>query len=126
MKLSFYTICIMSLLLIGCEKPKGDLVEGTYTYDADFLHKNTKGVIELSDTTGQAKVLLSADYQGRVMTSTASGDEGSSYGWMNYRLIASGEKKKQFNPIGGEERFWLGPEGGQYSLYFHQGDSFSI
>lgn len=126
MKLSFYTISIISLLLIGCEKPKDDLVEGTYTYDADFIRKNTKGVIELSDATGKAKVLLSADYQGRVMTSTASGDEGSSFGWMNYSLIASGEKKMQFNPIGGEERFWLGPEGGQYSLYFHQGDSFSI
>lgn len=126
MKLSLCTICFLSLLLISCDKPKTKLVEGTYTYDADFLRKNTKGVIELSDATGQAKVLLSADYQGRVMTSTASGDEGSSYGWMNYSLISSGEKKKQFNPIGGEERFWLGPEGGQYSLYFHQGDSFSI
>lgn len=126
MKLSFCTICIIFLLLISCDKPKTELVEGTYSYDADFLRKNTRGVIELSDATGLAKVLLSKDYQGRVMTSTASGDEGSSYGWMNYSLISSGEKKKQFNPIGGEERFWLGPEGGQYSLYFHQGDSFSI
>ncbi len=126
MKLSLYTSCILFLLLISCNKPRTQLMEGTYTYDADFLRKYTKGVIELSDATGQAKVLLSAEYQGRVMTSTASGDEGSSYGWMNYRLIASGEKKKQFNPIGGEERFWLGPEGGQYSFYFHQGDSFSI
>ncbi len=117
---------MISILMSGCEKPKAVLVEGTYTYDADFLRKNTKGVIELTDATGMAKVLLSADYQGRVMTSTALGDEGSSYGWMNYSLISSGEKKKQFNPIGGEERFWLGPEGGQYSLYFHQGDSFSI
>ena len=42
------------------------------------------------------------------------------------RLISSGEKKKQFNPVGGEERFWLGPEGGQYSIYFQKGDSFNI
>ena len=73
-----------------------------------------------------AKVLLSADYQGRVMTSTASGDSGISYGWINYELISSGKKKKQFNPVGGEERFWLGPEGGQYSVYFKKGDSFNI
>ncbi len=72
------------------------------------------------------KVLLSADYQGRVMTSTASGDSGNSYGWINYNLVASGEKKKQFNPVGGEERFWIGPEGGQYSIYFKKGDSFNI
>jgi hypothetical protein len=34
--------------------------------------------------------------------------------------------KLQFNPVGGEERFWLGPEGGQYSIYFSKGDSFNI
>jgi hypothetical protein len=41
-------------------------------------------------------------------------------------LISAGEKKKQFNPVGGEERFWMGPEGGQYSIYFKAGDSFNI
>lgn len=119
----FILIC---LGLICCSKPENSQRPGFYSSDVDFLRKYTKGVIELSDELGQAKVLLSTDYQGRVMTSTASGDEGSSYGWMNYSLIASGEKKSQFNPVGGEERFWLGPEGGQYSLYFHQGDSFLI
>ena len=113
-------------MMLGCEKTETVLVSGTYIYDTDFLRKNTKSVIELSDETGQAKVLLSADYQGRVMTSTALGDEGTSYGWINYELIAAGEMNKQFNPVGGEERFWLGPEGGQFSLYFHQGDSFLI
>jgi hypothetical protein len=126
MKLFYYALSLASLLVISCYKPKDVLVVGTYGYDADFLRRNTKGIIELRDAEGQAKVLLSADYQGRVMTSTSSGDEGSSYGWMNYSLISSGERKKQFNPVGGEERFWLGPEGGQYSLYFHQDDSFSI
>jgi hypothetical protein len=60
------------------------------------------------------------------MTSTATGDTGTSFGWINYNLIASGKKSKQFNPVGGEERFWLGPEGGQYALYFKGGDSFNI
>ena len=99
--------------------------KGTYAYDVNFLKKNTKGVIELQDETG-AKVLLSAQYQGRVMTSSAFGDTGNSFGWLNYALIGSGEKKKQFNPVGGEERFWLGPEGGQYSLYFKKGDAFDL
>jgi hypothetical protein len=100
--------------------------QGTYTYDADFLEQHTHKVLELNDKDNKAKVLLSADYQGRVMTSTATGDTGTSYGWLNYNLIASGEKKKQFNPVGGEERFWMGPEGGQYSIYFKGGDSFNI
>ena len=83
-------------------------------------------MIELKDSAGLGKVLISADYQGRVMTSTANGDTGISFGWLNYDLIAAGANKKQFNPVGGEERFWMGPEGGQYSIYFKKGDSFNI
>ena len=99
--------------------------KGAYGYDAEFLRKHTSKTIELSNN-GGAKILLSADYQGRVMTSTADGDSGISFGWINYDLISSGEKRKSFNPVGGEERFWLGPEGGQYSIYFKQNDSFNI
>ncbi|MEO8711211.1 MAG: DUF6786 family protein, partial [Parafilimonas sp.] len=98
--------------------------KGTYGYDAAFLKKHGGNIIELQND--DAKILLSADYQGRVFTSTAAGDSGTSFGWINYSLLSSGEKKKQFNPVGGEERFWLGPEGGQYSLYFPKGDSFNI
>jgi len=63
-------------------------------------------------------------YQGRVMTSTSGGREGLSYGWLNYKLIESGEIMQHINPVGGEDRFWLGPEGGQFSLYFEPGDEF--
>ena len=99
-------------------------VKGAYGYDAAFLRDYSTHIVELENQ--NAKVLLSADYQGRVMTSTSSGDSGTSYGWINYGLISSGEKKKQFNPVGGEERLWLGPEGGQYSIYFSKGDSFNV
>jgi hypothetical protein len=105
---------------------KDSAAKGTYAYDAAFLKKHTVHVVELTSDDSQAKVLLSADYQGRVMTSTATGDSGNSFGWLNYGLISATEKKKQFNPVGGEERFWMGPEGGQYSLYFKGGDSFNI
>jgi len=114
------------VLFLSCEKTKEEAAPGTYSYDAAFLRKYLKNVIEISDASNSSKVLLTADYQGRVMTSTAGGDNGNSYGWINYQLISSGETKKQFNPVGGEERFWLGPEGGQYSIYFHAGDSFQI
>src|SRR6266487_4570680 len=98
----------------------------TYTSDVNFLKQHTRSIVELQRDDGNAKVLLSADYEGRVMTSTATGDSGTSYAWINYGLISSGQKKKQFNPVGGEERFWIGPEGGQYSIYFKAGDSFNI
>src|SRR5205814_4320726 len=67
----------------------------TYAYDADFLTSHTKELVELQNAEG-AKVLLSTDYQGRVITSTATGDSGTSYGWINYGLISSGKKKKTF------------------------------
>jgi hypothetical protein len=102
------------------------LPKGTYAYDAEFLKRHTTEIIELQNEEGNAKVLLSADYQGRVMTSTAEGDSGASYGWINYDLLSSGQKSKQFNPVGGEERFWMGPEGGQYSIYFKEKDSFAF
>src|SRR6187200_1110941 len=100
--------------------------KGMYGYDAAFLKKHTTKVLELMNDDSSAKILLSGDYQGRVMTSTATGDSGTSFGWLNYDLISAKEKRKQFNPVGGEERFWMGPEGGQYSIYFKGGDSFNI
>lgn len=101
-------------------------IKGTYSYDAKFLKQHSRNIIELHDKENKAKILLSAEYQGRVMTSTATGDTGTSFGWIKYDLISSGTKKAQFNPVGGEERFWLGPEGGQYSIYFKKNDSFNL
>jgi hypothetical protein len=60
------------------------------------------------------------------MTSSADGEAGKSYGWINHDLIASGEVKTHINPVGGEERFWLGPEGGQYSIFFKAGSKFDF
>lgn len=102
-----------------------DLQKGTYAYDAAFLKKYLKHTLELSNSDG-ARVLLTADYQARVMTSSADNDTGNSFGWINYDLIASQKANPQFNAVGGEERFWIGPEGGQYSFYFKKGDSFNI
>jgi hypothetical protein len=105
-------------------KPKYE--KGTYGYDAAFLKQYLKHSIELQDHQGKNKILISPEYQGRVMTSTASGDSGASFGWINYQLISMQKNKAHFNPVGGEERFWLGPEGGQYALYFNKGDSFDL
>lgn len=94
---------------------------GTYGYDVAFFLKNDIKTVELKDAESKACVLLVPDYQGRVMTSTANGDEGTSFGWINYKLIESDEISNQFNPFGGEERLWLGPEGGPFSIYFEKG-----
>ncbi|MCK5137710.1 MAG: hypothetical protein KAR19_18135 [Bacteroidales bacterium] len=98
-----------------------ELDKGTYGYDSQFLGKH-QDVIELKD--GESAIALVPAYQGRVMTSTCEGENGFSFGWMNYELIESGETLEHFNPIGGEERFWIGPEGGQFSVYFKAGTDF--
>jgi len=92
---------------------------GTFGDDVGFLAQHT-AVVVLGDHT-EARVLVAPGYQGRVMTSTARGDTGTSYGWVNRTVIASGERQPHMNVFGGEDRFWLGPEGGQYGLYFPPG-----
>ncbi|MCD8186826.1 MAG: hypothetical protein LUD68_10430 [Rikenellaceae bacterium] len=94
-----------------------------YIDDKHFLEQYLR-VIELQN--GDRKVLLTPDYQGRVMTSTADGDQGYSYGWLNYQLIESGRFLPHCNNFGGEDRFWLGPEGGQFSIFFPQGSDFGF
>ncbi|HQG77141.1 MAG TPA: hypothetical protein PLS58_06605 [Bacteroidales bacterium] len=99
-----------------------EYTKGSYGYDKIFLEKNNISTIELTDPLSGSRVLLAPGLQGRVMTSSADGDSGLSFGWINYKLIESGEQNTQFNPFGGEERFWLGPEGGPFSIYFRKGD----
>lgn len=90
----------------------------TYRQAKEFLAKHTK-VVELTD--GAARVLICPEYQGRVMTSTCSGEDGASLGWINRRFIEEGKPNRQFNNYGGEDRIWLSPEGGQFSLWFAPG-----
>lgn len=97
--------------------------KGTYGYDVNLL-KGFSNSVQLKN--GDSRLLLSMKYQGRAMTSSSDGYAGRSYGWINHELIESGEVLPQFNPVGGEERFWLGPEGGQFSLYFKPGSSFDF
>jgi hypothetical protein len=99
-------------------------VKGTFGYDLDFLKQYHKDLIVLGDN--NSKVIVAPAYQGRVMTSTADGDKGASFGWINHDLIASQKPSEHMNAVGGEERFWLGPEGGQFSVYFKKGAEFKF
>jgi hypothetical protein len=92
--------------------------KGQYGFDLQFLQQYLKP-IELKN--GDACVLIAPEYQGRVMTSSASGMKGFSFGWINRDLIASGEIQPHINAYGGEERLWIGPEGGQFSIFFAKG-----
>ena len=99
--------------------------KGTFGYDHDFLKTHYKDLIVLKGE-DSSMVLVSPEVQGRVMTSTARGMHGASYGWINYNLIKSGKFQPKMHAVGGEERIWLGPEGGQFSFYFDPGDPFDL
>ncbi len=93
--------------------------------DIAFLKQHTD-VIVLSDAAGRAKVALAPAWQGRVLTSAAGGDAGRSFGWINREFIESGKLIPHMNAFGGEDRFWLGPEGGQFSIFFAPGTKFEF
>jgi len=122
--LSIISFCAI-FLLVSCSRPSTEIQGKTFSDDLDFLKKHTK-VITLSSPDGQAIVAVNPDVQGRVMTSTAAGSAGLSFGWINRDLMASGENNPHINTFGGEDRFWLGPEGGQYSLFFKNGSPFDL
>lgn len=96
------------------QQPQG--AKPTYDDDLRFLAAHTD-VLELTDDHG-ARVAVCPKYQGRVMTSTAQGPKGTSFGWINRPFISAGEKDTVFNNYGGEDRFWLSPEAGQFALFF--------
>ncbi len=108
-------LAMSSLVLAGC---------GTATFinDVDFLRRHTEVVVLSSSRTSDGYIAVCPELQGRVMTSSAAGRGGLSYGWINRDLIESGEKRPHIHAYGGEDRFWMGPEGGQYSLFFAKGD----
>jgi hypothetical protein len=93
--------------------------------DVAFLRKYVD-VIVLSDKSASTQVAVIPAYQCRVMTSTAGGADGISYGWVNRTLISSRTIQQHINVYGGEDRFWIGPEGGQYSVFFKKGDPFDL
>ena len=116
-------------LFTGCASVSGG---GGFANDVAFMKKHTP-IVLLKD--GDAAVAVAPDYQGRVMTSTFDRQAGPSFGWINRPVIEKGflsdeEKKGTLEEhiyiFGGEERFWLGPEGGQYALFFKPGTKFEF
>ncbi len=94
-----------------------------YGQDKEFFQKYAD-CIELSE--GNSKIIISPKLQGRIVTSTSAGDKGFSYGWINYKLIESGKFLPHCNNFGGEDRYWIGPEGGQYSIFFKNHTPFDL
>jgi hypothetical protein len=133
---SLFILTVLASMWMGCTKkkntmndsqPSSDTISKTFTFanDVDFLKQYTNTLI-LQDASGNGKVAVCAELQGRVMTSTSEGDGGFSYGWINKEVFMSGDTSDHINVYGGEDRIWLGPEGGQFSIYFAKGTEFNL
>jgi hypothetical protein len=92
--------------------------KGEFGYDLTFLQKRDSGLVVLKDA--ESQVIVSPRYQSKVFTSTAQGEHGLSFGWINYNAF-SDTVDSHMNAYGGENRLWLGPEGGKFSLFFPPG-----
>jgi hypothetical protein len=113
----FFGIGIVLVVVLGCV---GLASAATFEEDVAFMRKYEE-VIVLSSPDGKAQVAVCPAYQGRVMTSSAQGSTGASFGWINRELITSREIRPHINVFGGEDRFWMGPEGGQFAIFFLPG-----
>lgn len=113
--IAFITACHSNKTTPQCPEHS----EGTFGYDLNFLKKQDSVVI-LRSSDGLAKAIVSPKYQGKVFTSTADGDNGKSFGWINYKAF-NGKIDPHMNAYGGEDRLWLGPEGSKFALFFKPG-----
>src|SRR5690554_1883624 len=126
-KLNLYLL-IAGSFLISCtgnvkksmQNMENEYEKGTFGYDLNYLSKKDSLIVLKSDDE-KAQVIVSAKYQAKVFTSTVNGKEGNSLGFVNYRFFDAGIVDEHMNGFGGENRFWLGPEGGQYSIFFEPG-----
>ncbi len=118
--------------MVLCSQSNPAYASDTFADDVAFMKQHTPIVLLQN---GNSAVALAPAYQGRVMTSTFDRDAGPSFGWINRPVVEKGilsedEKKGQLEEhiyiFGGEERFWLGPEGGQYALFFKPGSKFEF
>ncbi|MES2329940.1 MAG: DUF6786 family protein [Bacteroidota bacterium] len=105
---------IFCMTLFSCSLMENKHNKGSFAYDLDFLCGKDSVIIL---TSGESKIIVSPKYQGKVFTSTSDGE--NSFGWIHYSAF-EGPLDPHMNAYGGENRLWLGPEGGKFSLFFAQ------
>jgi hypothetical protein len=121
-------LAIAASMLGSCTMPAAKktndttATKGTFAYDLKFL-KSKDSVVVLKNNEGTGQIIVSPAYQAKVFTSTANGLTGKSFGWINYKEFDLKVPDAHMNGFGGEDRLWLGPEGGKFSLFFKPGSA---
>jgi hypothetical protein len=114
-----------AMAFAGCAAaPHDDAQDATFADDVAFLRQHVETVV-LTSPTG-ARLAVVPAWQGRVMTSTTGGKRAPSFGWLHRARIAQGGYTPHIQVFGGEDRFWLGPEGGPHSLFFAKGAPWTL
>jgi len=123
-KIIFFLTLIAVINACRTPPPQGNIVseypKGTFGYDLDFLKQNDS-VVVLNSRDGNGQIIISQKYQAKVFTSSAGGAAGKSFGWINYKTFGEKSLDPHMNAYGGEDRLWLGPEGGKFALFFKPG-----
>lgn len=119
---------LLAVLLSQCSpREKGEQIPTVSPFDDDIAFLTQYGqVIELTAPDGKGRVAVMPALQARVMTSTSGPPQNLSYGWINRSYFEAGDTSVHINPFGGEERLWLGPEGGQYSIFYPPDSAFTF
>lgn len=95
--------------------------KGTFGYDFRYLSDKDHSLVILTGEDEDVRVIVSPSYQAKVFTSTAEGLDGNSLGYVNYKAFEVVELNPHMNGYGGENRLWIGPEGGSFSIFFQPG-----
>jgi hypothetical protein len=103
------------------ERAKAVSPRTTFAEDIAFLSRF--GHPKVLESASGGRIAVSAEYQGRVITSAVAAD-GTSLGFVNRAFIEQRKTGTAFDNYGGEDRFWLGPEAGPFGLYFPAGKRF--
>jgi hypothetical protein len=120
---ALFTLFAVAFAFLGGCAPQLE-TQRSFQDDVNFLSRNVYTIV-LTDLHGQAQIAVVPQFQGTVMTSTAEGAHGQSYGYFDHDLIKSRAFNPHFNLYGGEDRLSVGPSGGQYSVNFPAGADFT-
>ena len=124
-------LTVAALALLSCASPQPSAAPSAVpsstvrTIDDDIALIGAHAPVEILKSPGGGRVVVSAAWQGRVMTSAVE-PHGTSLGFVHRAFIDKAQTGTPFDNFGGEDRFWLGPEGGQFGLYFPPGAAFAM
>jgi hypothetical protein len=111
-KMKTYVLVVIAIL--SCFSAKV-LAQSNFANDLEFIRQFDAPIV-LKSEDEQSQIVLSAQHQGRVLTSSATGLQGISNAWLNRDAI----KTKKGN-VGGEDRTWIAPIGSKFSLFYPAG-----